>query len=116
MTRPDRRKDKYRLQRVFKACEWDGVSFESYRPDHRFCCKACNNAWHAEERRLQNMLVPPELRPRVAELVKEYLATPGIEPIQIRPQAMPVMIECEACGCERPQSIKDCPRCIQDKI
>ena len=87
MTRRDRRKDYWRRQADrFKNCEWCKERFEAYKPEHRFCCKGCNNAWHAAYRKQQNdnsVYVPPELRPQIKEMVKDWLAQPDCKPIQL---------------------------------
>ena len=129
MTRPDRRRDKFKQQGVFKDCKWCGRRFEAYKPEHEFHCKACNNAWHAWDRkqeRLQSIHVPQGLQPKIAEFIRELLADSRagsqIEPIPSfakPPQpkiaevevTMPKMIECEACGCERPENVENCPKC-----
>ena len=87
MTRRDRRKDHWRRQADrFKNCEWCKERFEAYKPEHRFCCKGCNNAWHAAYRKQQNnnsVYVPPELRPQIKEIVKDWLAQPDCKPLQL---------------------------------
>ena len=85
MTRRDRRHMHFQAQHTRRPCKWCGVMFEPYKPEHEFHCKACNNAWHALERKRQNVYVPQAIRPKVAELVKELLATPEFRQIEAKP-------------------------------